>query len=184
MFHIGPTNTAKSFLAKPLAVIYRAYRQPDKGSYPLELLPEAEIVLLNDFTWDEAFMSWSYMKNFMEGGSIPIAKPKNRGKDEVCEKDSPVVGTAPAPIQLLVRDRSRSVVHQDETLQMNSRIQYLYMNVAIPAHAVIRARPCPCCGAHLYLEGREGWRATLATPSARSSSPRAARPRPTTFVSV
>ena len=163
-FLIGPTNTAKSYLLKPLAKIYQAYQPPDQGSYPLELLPDAEILLLNDFTWDDKWMKWSYMKNFMEGGSIPLSMPKNRRKDFIFDKDAPVFGTAPAEIQLAVRDRSHVFIHQDETAQMNSRMKYVYMNVPIRDQDVVRIRPCACCGAKLYLEGASSTQPPASTP--------------------
>ena len=50
---LGSTNMAKTFLLKPLALIYKTYTRPDGGSYQLEALLASEVVCLNDFEFDE-----------------------------------------------------------------------------------------------------------------------------------
>ncbi len=73
---------AKSFLLKSLEKIFKVYKRPDGGSYQLEALLGKELVFLNDFEYDEdtkKWMSWQYFKNFLEGGVVPVSRPKNRG---------------------------------------------------------------------------------------------------------
>ena len=79
---LGGPDCGKSFLLKGLQQVYYTYERPDGGSYQLEELLDKEVVFLNDFEYDPAakeWMPWSYLKNFLEGGAIKVARPKNRG---------------------------------------------------------------------------------------------------------
>ena len=131
------------------------YERPGSGSYQLEDLEGKELVLLNDFTYDEAarsWMSWPYLKNFLEGGSIPIGKSKSGGgRNTVFTGSAPVLMTAPAEVKLF--KRGAEVVH--ESTQMEKRINYVRMEYAIPeAERQEVLRHCGHCTARLYLEGR------------------------------
>ena len=54
----------------PVALLSKAYEPPDSGTHQLADLPGAEIIFLNDFTWDEAWMKWAYFK-----GHVGVAAP-------------------------------------------------------------------------------------------------------------
>ena len=164
VFLIGPTNAGKTFLIMPLKSLYRVYEPPDSGSYPLEEILGKEVILLNDFTWDEAWLKWPYLKRLLEGGSIPVARPKNRGSNVEFNLDSPVIGTACCTIQLFVRDGRRLIVDQAETSQMNSRVRYLYLNQSISATR--KCAECAHCAARLYMEG-----GSAVWPRTRSRTP-------------
>ena len=51
---IGAADGGKSFLFRGFAEIFAVYERPDSGSYQLGDLEGNELVLLNDFTYDEA----------------------------------------------------------------------------------------------------------------------------------
>ena len=153
---LGPTNAAKSFLVKPLAQIYRAYKIPDSGNYQLESILDKEIVFLNDFAWDprETWMRWAYFKDFLEGGGVNVGRPKNRGGDVWFAKDIPVIGTSPHRIELQVRDGRRVAVDAIETSQMDSRWEYINLSVSVPGDFVVECGPCSRCAAEVYLLGK------------------------------
>jgi hypothetical protein len=139
---------------KPLTLIYRTYTRPDGGTHQLETLLGKELLFLNDFTWDEKWMSWAYLKTFMEGDVVSVARPKQRGPNVDFVRDSPIIGTLSAPIQLFVRAHGNHFcIHQSETDQMNTRAEYLRMDVQVPQDQVVKCKPCAKCGAVLYLEG-------------------------------
>ena len=155
VFLLGPSNCGKSFLVKPLKEIYRVYEQPDGGTYQLEAMLGKEVVFLNDFEWDHAekWCRWAYFKNFLEGGSLPVARPKNRGDNTVFELDSPVIGTCASPVQLMCKQGRAWVVNQLETVQMQNRIRYLQLTRPISADEVRECGACRRCAAELYLRG-------------------------------
>jgi hypothetical protein len=162
---------------------YRCYEQPDSGNYRLEKMLEKELVFLNDFEWDQSgkWCSWQYFKNFLEGGSLPIGRPKNRGGDVDFQLDSPVLGTCPSPILLFSRQGSNMAINQYEVDQINTRVVYMKFTAQIQKDRVQRkVKECPHCAAKLYLEGRPAGAATAAAPvenpqgASRSRSPRRA----------
>ena len=65
IFTVGPSDSGKSTLVKGLQEIFRIYKPPDpagKPTFPLSTLPGKEIILLNEFAWDERIISWEGFK--------------------------------------------------------------------------------------------------------------------------
>ena len=153
VFLLGPTNAGKSFLIKPLTLLYRTYSIPDTGSYQLETLMDKEVIYLNDFTWDDRWLKWALFKNLLEGDAIQVGLPKNRGGNAMFSKDSPVIGSCPAPVQLFSRVGNAMSLNIAETQQMHSRMTYINMQQAVPAESIVHCPACACCAARLYLEG-------------------------------
>ena len=170
LFIVGPPNCAKSFLLNPLKVLFDTYLQPDGGSYQMEALMGKQVAYLNDFEWDhsEKWCRWSFFKNFLEGGSLAVARPKNRGGNTVFELDSPVFGTCASPVQLLSKGSRSLTVNQMETNQMDKRILYVRLFAQIGDGETRDCKPCATCAARLYLQGKPGSREVAR----RSRSPR------------
>ena len=104
---------------------------------------------------------WQYLKNFLEGDSIPVARPKNRGGDTDFKSDAPVFLTAPQEVSLY-RGKKRD---ENETGQMRTRIKCVTLRHTFGEQFRVEAGPCGPCGAKVYLEGCGG-----AVPGAASSS--------------
>jgi hypothetical protein len=72
-------------------------------NYQLEDLMGKELVFLDDFEYDEdvkEWMSWAYLKRFLEGGDVPVAGPKNRGGNVLAKNHASVFFTAPQSVAL------------------------------------------------------------------------------------
>lgn len=164
---LGPPDCAKSFLLKGLEDVYRTYTRPDGGSYQLEDLLGAELVFLNDFEYDSGakdWMPWFYFKNLLEGASVKVGCPKNKGGNQVFKGTAPVLLTAPEEVKL--KRHGQEVL--SETKQMQKRIKYFRLTWQIPEgerEEVLRV--CAHCTARLYLEGRP----LLDNPASSSSAP-------------
>ena len=174
---LGGTDMAKSFLFKPLTLIFRTYERPDGGSYQLEDILDKELIFLNDFEYDEEakkWCNWSYLKRFLEGGSLPVACPKNRGGNQQFTSDAPVFLTAPQEVSLW-RGKKRD---EDETGQMSARIKYRKLTHAFKGSERKELLPCAHCGAHLYLEGRSGAQPPPQQASSSSALPAAPQTPP------
>ena len=57
----GESDSGKTFLLRPLGIIYRAFKPPDPekaGNYPMMTLPGKEVITFNDFNyeWDGKFL--------------------------------------------------------------------------------------------------------------------------------
>lgn len=59
IFIIGDTNRAKSFLLKPLSLIFQSFVPPDSGSHQLADIKGSELIWLNDWTYDPLFIPWN-----------------------------------------------------------------------------------------------------------------------------
>ena len=188
---VGSTNMAKSFLFKPLALIYRTYTRPDGGNYQLEELLGKELVFLNDFEYNEdakKWCAWGYFKNFLEGCKLTVGVPKQKGSNQEFTSDAPVFMTAAQEVALY-RGKKRDAY---ETEQMESRIKYLKLSHTFKEEDRVEAKECAKCGAQVYLEGRrapaQGFgvsppQATVsgaASSSSRAGVPQTAAPQPST----
>jgi hypothetical protein len=178
---LGDANCGKSFLLKGLKEVFHTYERPDGGTHQLEDLLDKELVVLNDFEFDakaKEWMSWQYFKNFLEGGSIPVARPKNRGGNQLFEGSAPVLMTAPQPVTLA--RYGREVVK--ERAQMEARILYRHFQYSIPEDERQEVtRHCGHCSARLYLEGRawlDGGRRASAPAVADGPANLSAEPAP------
>ena len=150
---LGGSNCGKTFLFKGLALIYRAYERPDGGSYQLAELPNCEIVFLNEFEYDAGardWMPWAYLKRFLEGGVVPVGRPKHKGGGNVNFSGSaPVFFTAAKEVILT----KGGFEDEAETEQMRNRIRYFHLHYQIPPAARQEVlRHCACCTAKFYLE--------------------------------
>jgi hypothetical protein len=136
IFIIGDTNRAKSFVLKPLTLIYSAFSPPDTGSHQLADLKGSEIIWLNDFEYDPSFLVWRKFKDFLEGSPLHVAVPKTQGSNYTFGSDAPVVGTSP-----------RAIRHPDrkETQQMDSRIVYFRFHVFWDPQTCPEIKPCASC---------------------------------------
>ena len=151
---VGGTDSGKSFLFRGFREVFNTYERPDTGSYQLEDLLGKELVLLNDFEYDtkaKEWMGWWYFKNFLEGGTLTVARPKNRGGNETFKGTAPVLMTAPQEVTLT---RGGFEV-RNETTQMRRRILYFHLTYSVPEEARQEVLGhCGHCTAKLFLEGR------------------------------
>ena len=161
---VGGPNCMKSYLYKPLSLIYNTYSRPDGGSYQLEDLLGKELIFLNDFEYDDdakKWCSWGYFKRFLEGEKLTVSIPKNKGGNQDFESDAPVFMTAPQEIAFY-RGKKRD---DYETKQMNARVKYEYLHYIVPEEERKEIDPCAHCGARCYLEGDGAPGSSQAAPA-------------------
>jgi hypothetical protein len=92
---VGPANCGKTFLIKPLSLIYNAFVNPATGSFVWIGIEEGEVIILNDFRWSEKIISWQDFLKLLEGDTVHIPSPKTHfEKDIIFSKDTPIFGTA------------------------------------------------------------------------------------------
>jgi hypothetical protein len=137
IFIIGDTNRAKSFLLKPLSTIFQAYAPPDSGSHQLADLQGSEVIWLNDFAFDPAWMPWAKLKACLEGEPLKVAVPKTQGCNYIFSGDAPVFGTAPHKVQ-------HPASHK-ETAQVDSRIKYFTFHHYFNPDTCPEIKPCERC---------------------------------------
>jgi len=146
IFIVGNTNRAKSFCFKPMALVYATFKPPDTGSHQLADLKGSEVVWLNEFEYDPAFLSWRKLKDFLEGEPVKVAVPKTQGANYTFDDDAPVFGTAPGPIE--------HPKQPAETEQMMSRVRYFVFEHFFDPGTCPDIKPCARCWARWILAAR------------------------------
>ncbi|CAK0903598.1 unnamed protein product [Prorocentrum cordatum] len=154
---VGAGDSGKSSLFRGLTLVHDTYKRPDRG----------EFAFLSDFEYNtaaEAWMDWSYFKDFLEGETVNVGRPKNRGGDVMREGTAPILITAPDKIRLMRDGREDKY----ETDQMDRRIRYCFCTYTVPTEERQEAlKHCAHCTARLYLEGGQ----TLDAPAAEPAEP-------------
>ena len=146
---VGDTNRAKSFLLRPVELVYSCFTPPDTGSHQLADIAGSEAIFLNDFEWDGALMPWGTAKNLFEGSDVKIAVPKveKGAKNYMFKGDAPILGTAPGPVEHPRKPR--------ETDQMDSRVRYIPLAHFFDPTTCPEIKPCKACWAKWVWAVRE-----------------------------
>jgi hypothetical protein len=140
---VGDTNRAKSFVYKPVELVYHVYKPPESGSHQLADIRGAEVIWLNEFGYDRDFLPWKAFKDFLEGSSLKVGVPKTVGANYLFDGDAPVLATAPGPVTLPGRPA--------ETAQMTSRWRYFLFQHFFDPDTCPDIKPCGACWAQWLL---------------------------------
>ena len=76
---IGPANCAKTFMLKPLKVIFqmpKLFENPATDKYGWVHADKAQVILLNDFRWSRELIQWQDMLNLLEGETVKLPAPQ------------------------------------------------------------------------------------------------------------
>jgi len=158
IFVVGDTNRAKSFCMKPMTLLFKTFVPPDTGTHQLADIRGAEIIWLNDFTYDPVFLAPKPFKNFLEGEPVKVGVPKNEGKNYIYDLDSPVFGTGPGPVE------HPRLEH--ETRQFTSRMRYFVFRHFFNPESCPRIPPCVRCWAEWVLAAQARPRSPPGPPPA------------------
>ena len=67
---IGETNCAKTFLLKPLKLIFNCFENPSNDKYAWVGANKAEIILMQDFRWSKETIAWKDLLLLLEGETV------------------------------------------------------------------------------------------------------------------
>jgi hypothetical protein len=91
----GPANCGKTFLLKPLNMIYRTFTNPASGTFAWVGVQQAECIFLNDFRWNDKIIPWHDLLLLLEGEPVHFPAPKTHfAEDILFESDTPVFATS------------------------------------------------------------------------------------------
>lgn len=148
---IGPTNCGKSFLLKPLELIFKAFSNPAADKYAWVGSDKAEIILLNDFRWTKELIEWKSLLLLLEGDRVNLPAPKNHFAVDVCiDTDIPIFATSKDTIKY------RGPYHTEDKVEdemMASRWKVFQFTYSIPLRDQKDIDACPHCFAKLVLTG-------------------------------
>ena len=80
---IGPANCAKTFLLKPLSVIYNTFCNPATGSFAWVGVQDKECIFLNDFRWSQQLLPWHDLLLLLEGEIVHFPAPKTHFMQDI-----------------------------------------------------------------------------------------------------
>ena len=148
IFIHGPANCGKTFILSPLKVIYKAFVNPASGSFAWVGAETAEVILLNDFRWSSAVITWESFLTMLEGDTMHLPAPKSfMQQDILFDRDTPIFATADAPI-CLIKGGSVETIN---TEMMRARWRHFEFWRQIPESEQKRIKPCGRCFADFIL---------------------------------
>ena len=75
---VGPANCGKTFLLRPLGIIFKTFSNPANDKYGWVGADKAEVIFLNDFRWSSELIKWNEFLLLLEGHTVHLPAPKNR----------------------------------------------------------------------------------------------------------
>ena len=91
----GPANYGKTFMLKPLEIIYHAFSNPANDKYAWVGADNAEVIILQNFRWSSGLICWKDLLLLLEGKPVKLTSPKNQFVTDVCIKtDIPIFATS------------------------------------------------------------------------------------------
>jgi hypothetical protein len=145
IFLHGTTTSGKSWILDPLRVIYHCHFTPPRNSgFPLQHLPDKEVILWQDFRVDEGVLSWNGLLLLFEGTEITIRRPRN----EFPQGDLDYKVCQPAFITSSGRPSHFDPFDHE---MMNRRFRFFKFGETLPVKRVRKLEPCAACFASLFL---------------------------------
>jgi hypothetical protein len=138
----GPANTGKSVLLAPLTHIYRTFHKPaGGGSFRLQKLEDAEIVLWNDWRFCPDIISWESLLLLGEGAPMMIPRPQNVFQGDYEHARA-------LPVFITAKARMTHHDHREEAM-MAARFRFFEFSVAVASPRAIPA--CAHCFARMVF---------------------------------
>ena len=148
---VGPANCGKTFLLKPLEIIFWAFTSPANDKYAWVGADQAEVIVLQDFRWSSKLICWKDLLLLLEGENVKLPSPKNQFATDVCiNTDIPVFATSKAKIEFVGKYNTRD---DRETEMMDVRWKIFEFTHRIPQVDQKIITPCPRCFTELVLLG-------------------------------
>ena len=119
---IGPADCGKTFLFKPLPLIYNAFCNPANDKYAWVGADSAEVILLQDFRWRPDMIPWNDLLLLLEGEIVKLPALKNQfASDVTIEKDTPILATSKNRVTYAGKFNSTDS-HEDEMMAVRWKI--------------------------------------------------------------
>ena len=148
---VGPTNCGKTFLLRPLELIFKIFSNPAADRYAWVGAEHAEIIFLNDFRWSKELIEWKSFLLLLEGDRVNLPAPKNHFSTDVCiSEDTPIFATSKSIIKYKGSYNSQDQAEDD---MMASRWKVFTFFHSIPENEQKDVDPCAKCFANLVLIG-------------------------------
>ena len=145
---VGITNCGKTFLLKPLLLLFDTFSNPAADKYAWVGADKKEIIWLNDFRWSKELIEWKSFLLLLEGDTVNLPAPKNHYATDVCiDHDIPIFATSKDTIKFRGPYNAED---KNEDDMMASRWKVFHFTYSIPKEEQKAIAPCPRCFLSLY----------------------------------
>ena len=97
---VGERNCAKTFILKPLELIFNCFVNPAKDKYAWVGVDKCEVILLQDYRWDSETIAWKNLLLLLEGELVHLPAPKNHFVTDISvSSDIPIFATSKEKIK-------------------------------------------------------------------------------------
>lgn len=139
---VGPANCGKTFILKPLTLLYETFCNPASGTFAWVGVHNAECIFLNDFRWSPQVIPWHDLLLMLEGEVVHLPAPKTHfAQDIEFVKDTPIFCTSKRPLMFI----KNGVVDDRETEMMAVRWKIFSFNHQIAPDRQQHIPPCAKC---------------------------------------
>lgn len=149
---IGDSNCAKSFMFKPLKEIFgkkKVFENATNDKFTWVGADKAKIILLQDFRFDRAMISWNNLLLLLEGETVKLPAPKNHFASDVeIDTDIPIFATGKGKLKF---KGAFNTDDERETNMMNSRWRYVELKHVFEEDKQKKVPPCGPCFSKLVL---------------------------------
>ena len=149
---VGNTNCGKSFIIKPLEVVFpgnSCFLAPANDKFGWLGVEQCEVVLLQDFRISEC-ANWNTLLLLLEGETVKFPAPKNQFSCDIClrggEDDCPVFATTGA-----IFDYQGKLDKAQQEEMMSVRWNTFHFKWQIPKAQQLKLSPCARCFAKLVM---------------------------------
>lgn len=144
----GNANCGKTFLLKPLTLIYETFCNPASGSFAWVGVQDAECIFLNDFRWSQAVIPWNDFLVMLEGDIVHLPAPKTHfARDISLTSDTPIFCTGKHRLMYI----KNGIVDERECCMMDCRWLEFHFTYQIPREQQREIPSCPKCFAELVM---------------------------------
>ena len=147
---VGPSNTAKTFLLKPLQSIFgeKLFENPSRDKYCWSGIEKCQVAVLQDFRYSKEMIAWGDFLLLLEGESVHLPTPKCHFAQDIhlkSDNDIPFFATSIGKIEY-----SRfSPDYHAETEMMDSRWKVFKFSHKFEGKERKVMEPCGRCFAEL-----------------------------------
>ena len=140
---VGPASCGKTFLLKPLEIIFRAFTNPANDKYAWVGGDQAKVIVLQDFRWSSEPICWKDLALLPEGENVKLSSPKSQFATEFCiNTDIPILTTSKAKTEFVGKHNNRD---GRETEMIDVRWNIFEFTHRIPHADQKIITPCPRC---------------------------------------
>ena len=146
---IGPAICGRTFLLKPLSLVYRSFINPGTSTFVWIGGEQTELRILNNFRWGPQVIPWHDLLFLLEGEPVHLPGPKTHyAQDILLTSHTPILATSSSELQFV----KHGLICDTETEIMKVRWKAFKFHHRISESRQRSISSCARCFAQLGLQ--------------------------------